>query len=116
MFPTKPASLALLKLLRLLIESVLKMFPRLNSILPASGWDISRHLHCSTSFHDTGFSLFYSCDLGDAYSNCDITNLESTVTLLYCVVGEPWGWRETFVIRLARFVFGNNYVEAGGCY
>lgn len=116
MFPTKPASLALLKLLRLLIESVVKMFPRLHNILPASGWDISRHLHSSTSFQDTGFSLFYSCDLGDAYSNCDLTNLESAVTLLYGVVGDPGGWRENLVIKLARFVFGNNYVEAGGCY
>ena len=102
-------------LLRQLNRDVVEMFSRLSSLYPSSGWDVAEELQRSTAFTQKDFSIFYSCDLGDAYSNCCLSDLIAAVTFLYGLSDKSDNsWKLDLVIRLASFVFNNVFVEAGG--
>lgn len=115
-FPTKPAARALLQLLRDLLNNIIDKFPNLSKLLPTSGWDVAKELQVTPAFSNKPFSVFYSADLGDAYSNCNLSDLVNAASLLFAVVDDAdTAWRLDLTIKLATFVFTNNFVEAGGC-
>ena len=114
-FVTKPLSKCLLVLLRELNTNIISRFQNLNNLLPTSGWAVSEHLQNTTSFCNTRYSVFYSCDLSDAYSNCTLDDLMQAAAMLYRLLGGPdMTWKLDLVSKLATFVLSNSFIEAGG--
>jgi hypothetical protein len=114
-FVTKPLARALMNLLRDLNVQVVSRFPNLSNSFPTSGWDVARDLQSACSFSEADYSIHYSCDLSDAYTNCDLQDLLDSVRFCYRVVGgEDSAWKTVLIEKLASFVFKNSFVEAGG--
>ena len=115
-FVTKPAATALLGILRDVNVNVVKRFKNLSGIFPKSGWEVAQDLKMSSSFSSKPYSVFYSCDMSDAYTNCSLQDLISAVKFLFSVVDRDKDsvWKEDLAIKLATFVFTNGYIEAAG--
>jgi hypothetical protein len=112
---TKPAAKALMCILREFNLMIIKKFDKLSGIFPLNGWDVARNLKCSQSFSGKKFSVFYSCDLSDAYTNCSLQDLISAIEVLCSVMsGMIPDWKKDLAVRLAKFVFSCSYVETAG--
>ena len=96
-------------------SSITSKFSKLNNLLPFDGWTISEHLQNTVSFCSTRYSIFYSCDLSDAYSNCSLDDILQAANMLYRITGGPdMEWKLDLVSKLATFILSNSFVEAGG--
>ena len=114
-FVSKPESKALCSLLQELNKTVLQQFPSLKNSLPLSGWEFSSSLVNQKIESNEQFNLHYSCDLSDAYTNCQLSDLLPAVKFLYRITEEPIdSYKPELVEKLATFVLSNNYAEAGG--
>ena len=110
-------SLALLTLLRTLKDRIFDKFPSLNIIFPKSGQHYAQSISELDRFpcRKRPYHIFFSADLGDAYTNCKLEHLKSSYLFLASIIEEP-GWRQELVIQLATLILCNNFIEAGCKY
>ena len=111
--PTKPAAQAAALLMVRIKHLVTFKFPQMEHYYPKSGHEVSLTARTTEFPTYKPYSLMVSCDLSDAYSNCNLDDLIQCSRFLSAVV-ENDPEEQTMLELLSTFVLTNNYIECGG--